>query len=317
MKKIDPAILKRLREAKGWTQDVLAEKTGLYGLPKIDKQTISRLERGDRSKTRSRTIEQLARALSVEPAVLTGEKPAPERQREASSLDVRSQLNVRVGTAPRNALSLAARRYRVEPSQIVELAPFLFVWAAEESLRQRRDKMVEVKRACDAARDAESGIRHLPIPNYTYTEEKIAAESESVELRDLFGSSTQESTHYLDPYFSFDWETENPFALFLRNLVVPFGNVAAFEEWSGEWTPQYRVCPDEAAALVGGDHNTAEEIINGLVALSEMPKEIRGKADMAKERAEWVRSKAEEYRKQSLLDLAELGLVSQDSEPSK
>ena len=178
MKKIDPLVLKRLREVKGWTQDVLAEKTKFDGLPKIDKQTISRLERDDRSKTRSRTIEQLARALSVEAAVLTGEKPVPERQREASSLDVKSQLNVRVGTGPRNSLSLVARRYRVDPSQIVELAPFLFVWAAEASLRQRRDKIAEVKRACDAARDAESGVRHLPISNYTYTEEKLAAESE-------------------------------------------------------------------------------------------------------------------------------------------
>jgi transcriptional regulator with XRE-family HTH domain len=159
MKRIDPNILKRLREAKNWTQDALAEKT------KIHKQTISRLERGDRSKTRCQTINQLARALMVEPEVLTGEKPAPEMQREASSLDVRSQLNVRVGTGPRNALRLVADRYRVEPSQIVELAPFLFVWAAEESLRQRREKIAEVERRCDAALEAESGIRHLPTPN--------------------------------------------------------------------------------------------------------------------------------------------------------
>jgi transcriptional regulator with XRE-family HTH domain len=306
MKKIDPGVLKRLRIARGWTQDQLAERTRIDGLPRIDKQTISRLERGDRSKTRGRTIEQVARALSVEPEVLTGEKPAPEVQREPSLLDARSQLNVRAGTVPRNALSLVARRYRVEPAQIVELAPFLFVWAAEESLRQRRQKIAEVERTCEEARSAETQIRHLPLPNYTYSEEKIAAEYESIEQRDLFGSSTQESKHYLDPYFSFVWETENPFALFLRNVVAPFEQVAKFEGWSSSWTPEYRVCPDEAAAIVGGDPDRAEEILSGLVALSEMPKEIR-KPEMTKERAEWVRVKANEYRKQVAADL--LGLV--------
>ena len=45
--------------------------------------------------------------------------------------------------------------------------------------------------------------------------------------------------------------------------------------------------------LVGGDRDRADEILRGLVALNEMPKEIR-KPEMAKERAEWVRAKAEE-----------------------
>jgi hypothetical protein len=121
----------------------------------------------------------------------------------------------------------------------------------------------------------------------------------------LFGSFTQVSRHYLDAHFSFNWETENPFALFLRNLAVPFGDVAEFKNWSGEWTPEYHVCPDEAAALVGGDHDRAEEILNGFVALSDMPKDIR-KADMAKERAEWVRSKAEEYHEELLNEMAGL-----------
>src|SRR5260370_39124864 len=66
MTRVDPNVLKRLRIAKRWSQEQLAEKTKLGGLPKIDKQTISRLERGVRDKTRNRTIEQLARALSVE-----------------------------------------------------------------------------------------------------------------------------------------------------------------------------------------------------------------------------------------------------------
>ncbi len=302
MPKVVPNVLKRLRITKGWSQEQLAEKTKSEGLPKLDKQTISRLERGDRASTRGRTVSQLARALGVDPAVLTGEASAPEKPHERSLLDPRSQLNVRVGTGPRNALNLVSRRYRVEPSHIVELAPFLFSCAAEESLRQRRERIAEVDRACEAARNAESDIRHLPPPNFTYSEEKIAAEYESIDSKDLFGAFKR--TPFSDPP-DFDADTENPFALFLRKLAAPLGDVATFEGWSGGWTPKYRVCPDEAAALVGGDRERADEILGGLVALNEMPKEIR-QAGNSKERAEWVRERAEEYRRQLKRDLDDL-----------
>lgn len=315
MKKVDPNVLKQLRKAKGWSQEELAEKTRLKDLPRIDKQTISRLERGDRAATRSRTIEQLARALNVDSAVLTGEAPAPDMPRERSSLDSRSQLNVRAGTGPRNALTLASRRYGVDPSQIVELAPFLFVWAAEESLRQRREHIAEVERACEAAQNTEREIRHLPLPNFTYSEEKIAAEYESINHRDLFGASIEEED-FLDPYFRFDEGTENPFAVFLRKLAAPLGDVATFEEWSGSWTPAYRVCPDEAAELVGGDRERADEILRGLVALNEMPKEIR-QLDKTKERAEWVHAKAEEYRRQRECDFADLDALFDGTSPAE
>ena len=194
MSKVDPVILQRLRKAKGWSQVQLADKTKNENQPKIDKQTISRLERGERDKTRGRTINQIAHALGVDPTVLTGESPAPDISPENSILDSRSQLNVRVGTAPRNALTLVARRYGVEPSQIVELAPFLFVWAAEESLRQRRDHIAEVERLYDAAQKALDDIRHLPITDSTYSDEKIIAERQSIDRRDLFGNSIEERT---------------------------------------------------------------------------------------------------------------------------
>src|SRR5262249_45381778 len=188
MPKLDPNALKSLRNAKGWSQEQLAEKTKGEGLPALDKQTISRLERGNRDNTRARTINQLARALNVDPAVLTGALPLPELPRPQGPLETKSQLNLRVATAPRNGLTLVSRRYGVEPSRIIELAPFLFVLAAEESLRRRRERIDAVERACEAARAAERDIRYLPLPNFTYSEENIAAEHESISRRDLFGT---------------------------------------------------------------------------------------------------------------------------------
>jgi transcriptional regulator with XRE-family HTH domain len=313
--KVDPVVLKSLRKAKGWSQEQLAEKTKAGKQPKIDKQTISRLERGERPRTRTRTIKQLAQALGTDPAVLTGDSPAPEFAPATSSLDPRSQLNVRVASASRNALTLVAWRYQVQPFQIVELAPFLFVWAAEESLRQRRDCIAEVERAYDAALKVEKDIRHLPIPNSTYSDEKIVAEHESIKCRDLFGNSIQEQD-FLDPAFKFDSDTENPFAIFLSKLVAPFGDVANFESWSGSWSPQYRVCPEEAAKLVGGDRDRADEILLGVVALNEMPKEIRNPG-MEKERAEWVRVKAEEHRQKLAEEFPEFHSLMEEQEVPK
>lgn len=287
MTKIDSQILKRLREAQGLSQEKLAKKT------QIDKQTISRLERGDRSKTRSRTIEQLAHALKVEPEVLTGERSAPEE-----SFDPRPQLDVWVDARNSNALTLAARRYGVEPYQIVALAPLLFVWAAEESLRQRREqisalreKLEEVKAFGRRSPHMAPQLNHMPYP-----ERVVAAEQESIEERELFGRTFDAAFERATP----DWDDmENPFAAFLQRLVEPFGETAEFLGWwaaGGCGEPQYRICPDEAADLCGGDREAAEEILTGFVDLSDMPLEY-DEPHLAKERAEWVRSKAAERRR--------------------
>lgn len=53
---------------------------------------------------RPRTIAQLARTLNIEPAVLTGEAPLPDLTRAQTTIDSKSQLNVRVTNGPRNAL---------------------------------------------------------------------------------------------------------------------------------------------------------------------------------------------------------------------
>jgi transcriptional regulator with XRE-family HTH domain len=287
MTKIDPQILKRLREAQGWTQEKLAEST------QIDKQTISRLERGDQSKTRRRTIEQLAHALNVAPEVLTGERPAPEE-----SFDPRLQLDVQVAAGTSNALTLAALRYHVKTSQIVELAPLLFVWAAEESLRQRREQISAFGEKLDEVKALGRRLPHLSPPDWELVrdpEDAVMAEQRSIEKRDLFGRLVD--AEIPDRNWGerdFD-DLDNPFAVFLKRLVEPFGEVAGFLGWGGQIQPFYRICPEEAADLVGGDRDAAADILAGFVDLSEIPREYR-EAGMAEERAEWVRSTAAERR---------------------
>jgi DNA-binding Xre family transcriptional regulator len=289
---IQPSILARLLNDKRLSLAELAK------LAKLNKQTIWRLKTGKVSKVRGLTIEKIAAALKVDRRVLCGEVPAPESDSEP--VVSKFQLNVRIGAVARNALTLAARRYRVEPAQIVELAPFLFCWAAEASLRQRRERISEVERACDNAEKLEREIRHFPAPNFTYSDEKIVGEHESINRRDLFGAWFYECgiKNILGVVSSHDFETENPLAIFLRNLVAEICDVAKFAGWSGDASPNYRVCPEEAAELVGGDTDRADEILRGDIALNEMPKEIFRSPEKAKERAEWVREKAAEYRKE-------------------
>jgi transcriptional regulator with XRE-family HTH domain len=72
MAKVNPFIIQKLRLQKNWTQDRLAE------MAKVNKQTISRIERGEQNNTRESTIKQLARALGVGPAELTLKTPPPD-----------------------------------------------------------------------------------------------------------------------------------------------------------------------------------------------------------------------------------------------
>jgi len=310
MKKLDHSVLKQLRNAKGWSQEQLATKTKSEGLPRIDKQTISRLERGERGKTRDRTIEQLARALNVEPAVLTGEAPVPEMELESEPLSPKSQLNVRVSRATRNALSLVAQRYRwVHPSQIVELAPFLFCWAAEASLRRRRDRVSELERAMENVRNLSSGIWDgPPHPDSEYLEKDLEAEHDSINMRDIFGNFK-----YEDPEVYSDNNAEDPFSTFLRDLVSDFSDIAKFEGFLSDGSPSYSVCFDTAEELAGGNPDIAEMILSGSVALNEMPKELLS-PNKTKERVEWMLANVEAFHEALKGSLDRLNAGKEDSQ---
>jgi hypothetical protein len=246
------------------------------------------LTNGKVVKARELTVKTIAGALDVDPAVLSGEVPAPEETISEAPVSKR-QLNVRLSTAASNGLELAARRYGLKQSQIVELSPFLFCWAAETCLKQRHERLNEFNQL---AKEKDSKIPYLASAS-GHDDEKSDLELESIDRRDLF--STWLHSRFDTP-IRFDPDTENPFALFLRGLADATDGVAKFKGWSGEGGPDYRVCAKEAAELVGGDADRANEILHGEVSLSEMPREIRP-AERAKDRLQWVRETAAEHRK--------------------
>jgi transcriptional regulator with XRE-family HTH domain len=293
MQQVDPVVLKRLMEANKLSFADLARKA------RVNKQTLWRLAAGKVNKARDHTINQIAKALKVDARVLTGELPIPDLRSISEPPTPRDRLNIGICTEGRNALYLTAIRYNISQQQIIELAPFLFCWAAEASLRKRRDKITQVELTYEEnVRRIEHELPHLPVPDFSYAD-VIEAERESIGRRDLFAIGIQNGDTWLEGTFSRFSELDNPFAMFLGNLAEEMGKVATFEECSWDELPVYRVCPDEAANLVGGDQERADDILNGFAALSEMPKEIRDNYTLSDKRAEWVRATADEYCKQA------------------
>jgi hypothetical protein len=180
----------------------------------------------------------------------------------------------------------------------MELAPLLFCWAAEMSLRERRERLNKLEEACKSARTLEKEMPHLPPPNFIYSEEKIAAESRSINSHDIFGMCFSEDD-FSDGYFDVSDE-DNPFAAFLAKLADEIDDVARFESFSPIDYPDFEVCRNEALAMVGGDATLAERILSGVVDLYEMPKELRGFFGNVESRAAWVRAQADAFHRRTM-----------------
>jgi hypothetical protein len=175
-----------------------------------------------------------------------------------------------------------------------ELAPYLFCWAAEASLRRRRERLNQVRWAYENVQNLGRDMPHLSVPNSNPLKEMIEAESESINSQDIWGMALYEAGF---EGAALQAGTDNPFAMFLRDLAAEIGDDVVLETASSFDYAEYRVCEKEALHLAG-DTDVAEEILSGHVPLHDMPKELRG-LGMWEQRAEWLRAKAKEYQEGS------------------
>jgi len=263
--------LTEARRKKGWTQVELSEATK----PKVDVSTISRIERGKPTRVRANTLRALAKALEVQPDNLC---PAAEAERDV--------MKIRMETAARNALTLVALRYRISRESIIDAAPLLFFIAAEQSLKERERRIADVRASADALFDLYRGIPHLP-PEWPVDEGAVSSEEQSIKARDLFGrkvlDDAQQFMSELDA--DFDEAEQNPFVVFLRENLSGVCNskeVAESVRWSPGLWPNYEICAEEAATIVGNDAKAAHAIVYGAAALHDMPK------GSPQQRAEWA-----------------------------
>jgi transcriptional regulator with XRE-family HTH domain len=300
---IAPERLKLVRNRRRLTQEELARKAGL------NKQTVYRIEKSQRP-VRKGNLERLARALDIKSGVLTGEESIPANIGDARAKedDTGYQLNVRLDGGIRNAFSLAALHYKVPVRRIVELAPLLFVLAAEGSLKRRRDKLAELEAVIGQASSQWEQIAHLPSVAETPEHREIMdAEKKSIAARDLFAE--WEFGHALsdrdDLYENYNRNKENPFTIYLRELANDACDEAVIDEtlideFSGNWNG-YSLCWSQVLDWTGGDKWLAVAIQYGYVPIHEilrefeLPEHLRGK--------EWT-PKGVELRKERVRAMA-------------
>ncbi|MDE2333178.1 MAG: helix-turn-helix transcriptional regulator [Rhodospirillales bacterium] len=277
---IRPELLRELRRRQGLRLHTLAERAG------ISKDSVWRIENGMQPGNREDTQRRLARALNVEPAMLTGERPLPEVAPVA-----RGRWTVEVSEAARNAAILAARRYRVGEALIVELAPLLFVLAAEESLGRRRALLAQLETALGKTAEAGEEMPHLAGIGEAgeAVRAAVVAEERSVAARDLFARD-------LDPDMlaalgdgGGDGGADNPLAVFLaenaRRVSIGAPDLARVAQVT-ETGASAVLCGAEALEAAGGDAALAAAIVSGRIALGDMPRALwAGEAA----RLDWLR----------------------------
>lgn len=278
--KIDPARLRILRERKGFTRPQLGKLSG------ITERTIQRLEREPHQsqKTREDTVIRLAKPLSVEPGVLTGELRLPE----SDEVPVYDQ-------APKTRLAydLIKRRYGVSRTEIINMAPLFFVLLAEGSLAWRRKKLKEVEEAYDHLMQIDGfwsgGSAYLQHG----MDEGAGGEEESIDRADLFGE------HLDDDFMGkpFDSSKNNPFTYYLRKLAneLDIPGIVGVDEGvlniaSDFKFPHYDICNDELDRIANGSPDAKKALEIGFARLSEISDELMAE-DASEKRAEWLEEK--------------------------
>lgn len=295
MRRINPTALRIARDKKGLSLEKLADRS------RIDKQSIFRIESGKLKRNGKTVVENLSKALGITEDELcaSSNSGAPEvKEEELDELLSSSQLNLLVSDRARNALSLSAARYKVSLSQIVEIAPLLFCWAAEKSLEQRQKVIDAIKQKnIDLASIEQSHLHPTSFMFHNRSEAIFDAEQKSVNLNDIFGKLIDGDGYESYLPDDYDGARNNPFATYLRKLAENLNDATVlegceiFEEWDPDGSPNYNVCQSTALSYVANDEIAAVYILEGYVPLHKIPKELREK-NKGEERAKWIRDKA-------------------------
>ena len=178
-----------------------------------------------------------------------------------------------------NALALTARRYGVQLSEIVEIAPFLFFLVAERSLQRRRERKDEVSNAIAEVESLRDRNRYLPI-DIPGNDDQICCEESSIQKNDIFGrlykrANNGGSFRYVRGH---DDNADNPFAAFLREELKALKDALSeegrrairsnFAGWHPDvWSsPGYQICLDEAVAIVGSDKEAVRAVLSECAA---------------------------------------------------
>ncbi|MCY4191781.1 MAG: helix-turn-helix transcriptional regulator [Rhodospirillaceae bacterium] len=291
---IYPDRLKELRQRKEFTRAELKEKS------KISERQITRIETNAAEaagKVRERTVNQLAKALSVEPAVLTGDLPMPDAGSQArSGRGFSRQVSARLRREANLACALVGLRYGVSRATLFNAAPLLFVLLAESSFVWRRKKAEEAKEAADRLGELGLGSWEFLIAA-DRASNGAASELESVAQRNVFGEDLFDNDDYNEGY---NPSEHNPFADYLRYLAAQVRDPGVVEmsediEFSGPLKnfPEFTVCGADLAEFTGGSERLDLAARFGFLPLDRIPEDLLAN-DAADERIAWLEEQLRE-----------------------
>lgn len=308
---INPIVLHRRRREMALSLEDLESRS------KISRTTIHRIERGKTARSNQHTVNKLAAALKLDPATLTASPSEADKEAEDLLLYSRSQLNVRISHEARNALNLVGIRYSIKPTDVLEFAPLLFYIVAEESLRERSELLSSLAAARASMEALTKPFSHLSerLAYDPHAEEIEGAEAKSIRGKDIRGRNLDDDDPLGDnrPHEYEDGE-ENPFVVHLRKrlqrLRTDTETPGEVEAWHDGWAPRYQICHRDALNYLAGDSGVADAIINGVVGLHEIPKELRP-LDQAEARVAFIKERIAETaaRQVALLEELDLGVL--------
>ena len=287
--------LYELRKAKNLSRN------GLKKLSNVSVRTIQRLENpAERSNNpRGSTLNRLAKALQVEPGVLTGDLPLPDSSNGPAPEPQRVQVSAEIAPKARLAYDLVKRRYGVSTTEIINMAPLFFALLAEGSLVLRREKLEEAGEAIRRLDQMSDEVGHWIFGGATTVALNAdMLEGESIEKADLFGEHLLSDAHDTFTHEPFDLSVGNPFASYLSRLAADLDNRSVIELQDGSlrygtpWAkfPDYHLCNADLDGVTNGSADARRALETGHVRLSEIPKELTGE-DAGEKRAAWLEQK--------------------------
>lgn len=258
---LNPDSLRYYRKKVGYhSQAKLAEKLGC----RLDQ--VNRWETGRTKKPRPHLLAKLIDVLGVDWGKLTSPPPKEDGK---SSPDLHTvQLNRRVQASTRTALEAVSKIYGVRWTDILELAPLLFMILAQQSLSAREKATKEADELLDkAAHLANKALPYLPgAYRGDHTEyELLMEEWASIKRRDVF-----------QMYENEDGEETSPFVNHLQGLIDELFSIEI--EISPRWyrAPDYEMPKEVIKELIGingkdeDDASILELIQQGLLDLQEI-----------------------------------------------
>lgn len=293
--RIDPSRLMELRKRERLSRAQLSEKS------RISERQIARLESGAaaESRARDRTVNELAKALGVDPGALTGERPMPAASMSPHhQRGVSRQVSAQLRPEASLAYALLKKRYGVNLTTLINAAPLLFVLIAENSFVWRREKLKEAEDAAVRLRSFESAHPTFQLAA-AYTDEGAMVEQSSIEKGDLFGETVRDhawETHHIDGV-----DDSNPFAEYLRGLAAKIDNQDIVQIWDFIYDrgtlknfPEFTICNGDVDEFTGADKRLNLALRLGWLRVDHMPEEFLAE-DAIDRRREWLEERLEEW----------------------